>query len=107
MGKYVLVYTDGGGMAESEPDMQAIMAEWGAWFESLGAAVADGGAPFGPSSTVAANGSVSSGAAAQLTGYSILEAGSLDAAAKLTAGCPVLAAGGAVQIYEAIDVSGM
>jgi hypothetical protein len=39
MGKYVFVYTDGGGMAESEPDMQAIMAAWGAWFESLGAAV--------------------------------------------------------------------
>ncbi len=70
MGKYLLVYTGGGGMAESETDMQAVMAEWGAWFGRLGETVVDGGAPFGPSSTVASDGSTSSGAVSALTGYS-------------------------------------
>jgi len=98
MGKYVLVYS-GGSMAEGEEAQAAAMAAWGAWFGTLGAAVVDGGAPFGPSSAVG-GGAATSG----LTGYSILEADSLDAAVGLADGCPVLADGGRVDVYETIDV---
>jgi hypothetical protein len=100
VGKYVLVYR-GGSMAETEEAQQAAMAAWGAWFGSLGDAVVDGGAPFG------ASGAVGGGAASTgLTGYSILQASDLDAAVKLGEGCPILADGGTVEVYEAIDVGG-
>ena len=98
MGKYVLVY-QGGGMAETEAAQQEAMAAWGAWFGSLGAAVVDGGAPFGASAAVGGGGSQSG-----LTGYSILEADSLDAALKLGEGCPILAGGGRIDVYEALAV---
>ena len=98
MATYVLVY-QGGGMAETEEAQQAAMAAWGAWFESLGAAVSDAGAPFGPSAAVG-GGASSSG----LTGYSVLEADSLEAATALGEGCPVVAEGGSVDVYETIDV---
>lgn len=99
MGRYVLVY-QGGAMAETEEAQAAAMAAWGAWFGTLGAAVVDGGAPFG------ASGAVGGGAArAGLTGYSILEAADLDAAVALGAGCPIIADGGTVDVYETIDVS--
>src|SRR5690349_17397613 len=98
MGKYVLVY-QGGAMAETAEAQQAAMAAWGAWFGSLGAAVIDGGAPFGPSAAVGGG-----AARTALTGYSILEATGLDAAVDLARGCPILADGGAVDVYEAIDV---
>ena len=100
MAKYVLVY-QGGAMAETEEAQQAAMAAWGSWFGSLGAAVVDGGAPFGPSAAVG-GGRASTG----LTGYSILEAGDLDAAVKLASGCPIIADGGSVDVYETIDVGG-
>lgn len=100
MGKYVLVY-QGGAMAETEEAQQAAMAAWGAWFGSLGAAVVDGGAPFGPSATVGGGASTTG-----LTGYSILEAADLGAAVQMGEGCPVLAGGGSVDVYEAIDVGG-
>jgi hypothetical protein len=39
-----------------------------------------------------------------LTGYSVLQADTLEVAAKLAGGCPVLAAGGTVEVYEAIPM---
>jgi len=98
MGKYVLVY-QGGAMAESEEATQAAMQAWGAWFGSLGTAVVDGGAPFGPSAAVG-GGPVRS----ELTGYSILEAADLDAAVAMAGGCPIVADGGRVDVYEAIEL---
>jgi hypothetical protein len=100
MAKYVLVY-QGGAMAETEEAQQAAMAAWGSWFGSLGSAVVDGGAPFGPSAAVGGGGSKTG-----LTGYSILEGKDLDAAVKLAEGCPIVADGGSVDVYETIDVGG-
>ena len=100
MGKYVLVY-QGGAMAETEEAQQAAMAAWGAWFGSLGAAVVDGGAPFGASAAVGGG-----GRSTGLTGYSILEAADLDAAVDMAGGCPIIADGGTVDVYETIDVGG-
>lgn len=79
------------------------MAGWGAWFGGLGDAVVDGGNPCSGSKTVASNGSITDGAAGNISGYSILKADNLDAAAKMAKGCPVLAGGGSVQVYETFN----
>jgi hypothetical protein len=102
MGKYVLAYK-GGGMAATEAEQKAAMEKWMGWFGQLGAAVSDGGNPFGPSTAVTSDGSTAA-TTAGLTGYSILTADSLSAAGDLAKGCPVLESGGTVEIYEAIDV---
>ena len=98
MAKFVFIYT-GGSRADTEEEQQKQMAAWGAWFEQLGGAVSDMGAPFGGSKTV---GSSNGGSAA--TGYSIVTAGSLDDAAGLAGGCPILQNGGAVEVYEAMEM---
>jgi hypothetical protein len=103
MANYVLVYS-GGSMAETEEAQAASMAAWGAWFGGLGDAVVDAGNPFGPSATVAHDGSVSDGGASHLTGYSVVKADSLASASTLAKDCPVLTTGGAVEIYETFDV---
>jgi hypothetical protein len=103
MTNYVLAYT-GGSMAATEQEQAAAMAAWGAWFASLGDAVVDGGNPFGSSATVSSDGSVNDGGASRLGGYSIIKAGSLAAAGTLVKGCPVLATGGAVEVYEALPM---
>jgi hypothetical protein len=96
---YVLVYK-GGGMAETEAEQQAVMAAWGNWYAELGRAVVDGGNPFGPSRSVATDGTVSDNAPSGLTGYTILQAESVGAAAEMAKGCPVLSSGGSVEVYE-------
>jgi hypothetical protein len=103
MANYVLAYR-GGGMAQTDAERDAAMTAWGAWFGQLGAAVVDPGNPFGPSTSVASDGSSNGAAPSALSGYSVVTADSLDAAVALTGGCPVLANGGSVDVYETIQV---
>jgi hypothetical protein len=103
MSTYLLAYT-GGSTPESEEAQQAAMAAWGAWFGELGDAVVDAGNPFGPAATLASDGSVTGAGASRLTGYSVIKADSLDAATVAAKNCPLLASGGAVEVYETVDV---
>ncbi len=101
MANYLLAYK-GGGMASSDKERAEQMAAWGKWFGGLGAAVVDGGNPCGTSKTVAKDGNVKDGGSG-ITGYSVLKAESLEAAVKLAKGCPLLKAGGSVEVYETIN----
>jgi hypothetical protein len=102
MAKFVYVYI-GGQMAETPEAQEQAMQAWGAWFGTLGDSVADMGNPFGNSATVSSGG-VADGGKSGAGGYSIVSAGSLSDAAAKAKGCPVLAGGGSVEIYEAIPM---
>jgi hypothetical protein len=103
MANYVLVYS-GGGMPETEEEGQRIMAAWGRWYDSLGPAIVDGGNPFGPSMSVASDGSISQGAPSHLSGYTIISADSLEAATEQAKGSPILDSGGRVDVYETFQI---
>ena len=102
MANYVLVYS--GGIPETEAEQNAVMAAWGAWYEGLGQAVVDSGNPFGPSTSVASDGTISQGAPSALTGYTVIAADSLDAATEQAKSCPVLDSGGRVDVYETFRI---
>ena len=102
MAKFVYVYI-GGQMAETPEAQEQAMQAWGAWFGTLGDSVADMGNPFGKSATVSSGGATDGGKSGA-GGYSIVSAGSLADATAKTKGCPVLASGGSVEIYEAIPM---
>lgn len=93
MGKYVLAYK-GGGMPESEEEQKKVMDAWMAWLGGLGDAVVDIGNPFGPSTAIGAD------STSGLTGYSIVNAASMDDALAKAGGCPILDGGGSVEVYE-------
>ena len=80
------------------------MEAWGAWFGGIGAGVADPGNPFGPSATVASNGSVTDGTTSGLTGYTVLTADSLADAVEHAKGCPLLKNGGSIQVFETFNI---
>jgi hypothetical protein len=95
----------GGSHPQTEDEVKQVMNAWGEWFGSMGSAVVDGGNPVGMSSTVKSDGSVASdGGANPASGYSLVEASSLDDALAKAKGCPILAAGGSVEVAEAIDM---
>lgn len=105
MTNYVLTYHGGSGMAETPEEQEKQMAAWGAWFGQLGEAVVDGGNPFTMSKTVTNDGTViDGGPAAEIGGYSVIAADSLDAALDAAKGCPVLANGGSVQVSETLEM---
>ena len=105
MTKYVFFYV-GGGMPESEEESAKVLKAWEDWFTDLGPAVVDGGYPFSPTAkSVVNNGTVKDGPAGTMSsGYSIVEAESLEAAAEMAKGCPTLASGGEVSVFETIEV---
>jgi hypothetical protein len=102
MGKFVLVYK-GGTMAATEEERNESMAKWGAWFGGLGDSVVDTGNPFSESKSVSSGGS-NGAAGSGLGGYSIINASSLDDAAGIAGGCPIIEAGGNVDVYEALEM---
>jgi hypothetical protein len=103
MAKYVLAYK-GGAMGDTPDEQQKQMEAWMNWFGSLGESVVDGGAPFGPSSSINSSGAVKDGGASSLTGYSIISADSLAEACAKAKGCPVLSTGGGIEVYETIPM---
>lgn len=93
----------GGKKPETEEAGAAEMARWEAWFASLGDAVVDGGNPVGMSLTVSAQGVENNGGANPLSGYSIVKSESLQSAAELAKGCPILG-DGTVEIAEIMEM---
>ena len=88
MAKYLYAYHGG--------SVQA----WMGWFGQLGAAVVDGGNPVGKSTTVKNGSVIGDGGANPVSGYSIIEASSAEDAVAKAKGCPIIAAGGSVEIAE-------
>jgi hypothetical protein len=104
MAKYLYVYHGGKG-PESEEEVAEVLDAWGSWLGSMGAAVIDGGNPVGQSYTVNPDASVTdNGGANPASGYGLIEAADLDDALGKAKGCPILAAGGSVEVAEAIDM---
>ena len=101
MANFVLLYS-GGSAGRTEAERAKVMEAWGGWFGKLGDKVVDPGNPFAPHVKMVSNGgTVHEGALGDpATGYSILKASTLAAAADLAKGCPVLQSGGKITIYE-------
>jgi hypothetical protein len=95
--KYVLAFRGQPGRAAVAGEEQA----WGAWFGQLGPAIADVGNRVGATRTLPAARRGDPGDAV-LTGYVVIDAADLDAAATLAAGCPGLASGVDVEVAEVI-----
>ncbi len=105
MPRYLLSYHGEMRMEDmpSDPEaIQAVMAQWGAWYESMGESLVDGGAPIAFSTAINADGAAE--APAQLSGYTVVECDDMEAATTIAQGSPVLANGHSVQISQCIDM---
>ena len=89
MPKFIFAY-HGGGMPETPEEGEKEMAAWMGWYQNMGAALADGGAPAGMSKTVSASGVSDDGGSNPLSGYTVVEAADIDAACEMAKGCPIL-----------------
>src|SRR5260221_14783133 len=83
-------------MPETPAAQARVLKQWGTWYGKLGPSVVDMGNPFsGAVNKIKADGTVAKGPIGQrATGYTIVEAGTLDTATKMAKGCPILKSGG-------------
>ncbi|MBS7663366.1 hypothetical protein I0D00_15665 [Pseudomonas lalucatii] len=104
MAKYLFVY-HGGSKPQAPDEVVRVMRAWEDWFGAMGSAAVDPGNPVGLSSTVNSDGSVTSnGGSNPASGYSLIEATSLEAAIGHARKCPILAAGGSIELAEIIEM---
>ena len=103
MPDFMLAY-HGGKMPESPEEGAKAMAAWEAWYKDIGENVVHPGNPVGQSKTVSATGVEDNGGANPASGYGIFDASDeADAIAKAK-GCPILEAGGSVELAPIIDM---
>src|ERR1700678_4553843 len=93
--------------ANSTPEQTAAgMAAWKAWHEKCGSAIVDLGAPLDKSTLV--TGGSGTPKKTSITGYTLLQAGSLEEAVALVRGHPhFYMPGSSVQILECVPMPGM
>ncbi len=104
MTNYLFVY-HGGTQPETPEEIESVMTAWQSWLQALGSAVIDAGNPVGKSVTVTSDGSVENhGGSNPASGYGIFSAESLDAAIEIARQCPILTAGGTVELADIFDV---
>jgi hypothetical protein len=96
MSKYVFAFRNDPSRAATGGEEEA----WGTWFGELGEVVTDFGNRVSRTSMVGG----SSGDRDALSGYVVITADSLDAAAALAKGCPGLQAGGRVEVGEIMEM---
>ena len=104
MPKFIFAY-HGGATPSTPQEGEKVMAKWMAWMASIGPSIADGGNPVGPSMTVSKGGTKSGGESNPLSGYTLVNADTMEAACAMAAGCPINDdASGSVEVCECMEM---
>ena len=86
-------------MDVSPEDRQKGMEPWLKWMKTCGKALIDGGSPLGKGLRFAKNGGAKT--KSEVTGYSVLQVASMDAAKKLVADHPhLMVPGASIEVFE-------
>ena len=102
MSNYIIAY-HGGKKPESPEEGAEGMAKWKAWMEGLGEAIVNPGTPLGNSKIVSSSGISDDTSQNRLTGYTIVQAESMDAALEMAKACPFLEIG-TVEVAEVMEM---
>ena len=85
-----------------ETPTQQIMDAWKKWFASIGDKIVDPGSPLGPGREISGSGTKNLPMGSEsLTGYTVINADSIDAAEEIAKGCPMITS---VRVYEAMSM---
>ncbi len=103
MQKFVFAY-HGRPDIETKEEGMAHMEKWKAWMASLGDAVVDPGVPVGMSKTVSATGVADNGGANPLSGYTIVQAATIEDAVEMAKACPHVSGNGTIEVAPALDM---
>ena len=105
MPRYVIVYL-GGDQPSSPEEGKQHMSKYRAWLSSLGDSAISPANPLKNTSTVNSDGTVTTGGATSMSGFTIIEADSMEAALSIAKACPFLDIGGSLEVSELIKMPG-
>lgn len=99
MPQYVMVYLGGNPPSTPEEGKQHF-AKYMEWLSSLGDAAVSPANPLKTTSTVSPDGTVNAGGTTAMSGFTIVEADSMEAALTMAKACPFLEIGGSLEVSE-------
>ena len=101
--QYVIVYL-GGDQPSSPEEGKRHFAKYKEWLSSLGDAAVSPANPFKNTNTVNPDGTVTAGSTRSMSGYTIIEADSMETALEIAKACPFLDIGGSLEVSELVEL---
>ena len=105
MPQYVIVYL-GGNQPSTPEEGKQHFEKYMEWLSSLGDSAVSPANPLNNTNTVNPDGSVTDGGTTAMSGYTIIEADSMDAALSIAKACPFLEIGGSLEVSEIMEMPG-
>ncbi len=103
MAQYIIAYL-GGNQPSSPEEGQQHFAKYKEWLSSLGDAAVSPANPFKKTNRVNPDGTVTSGSTTSMSGFTIVEADSMEAALEMAKACPFLDIGGSLEVSELMQM---
>jgi hypothetical protein len=103
MPQYVIAYL-GGNQPSSLEEGKKHMAKYMEWLNSLGDSAVSPMNPFKDTHTVKPEGTSAPGSVTKMSGFTIINADSMDAALALAKSCPFLEIGGSLEVSELMQM---
>jgi len=103
MAQYMITYL-GGDQPSSSEEGQKHFAKYKEWLSSLGDAAVSPMNPLKDTNTVNSDGSVTTGSTTSMSGYTIIEAESMEAALSIAKACPFLEINGSLEVSELVQM---
>ncbi len=104
MAKYFISYL-GGNPPSTPEEGQAHFAKYQTWMASLGEAVISPANPFKDTHSIEPDGTASAGSQTAMSGYTVIEMDSMEAALEAAKSCPFLEIGGTLEVSELVQMS--
>ena len=104
MAQYIMTYL-GGDQPSSPEEGKQHFARYKEWLVSLGDSAVSPANPFKDTRTVNSDGIVTTGSTTSMSGYTIIEVDSMEAALEIAKACPFLEIGGSLEVSELIQMS--
>ncbi len=105
MSQCVIVYL-GGDQPSSPEGGKQHFSKYMKWLSSLGDAAVSPANPLRNTSTVNSDGSVTTEGTTEMSGFTIIEADSMEAALLIAKACPFLDIGGSLEVSELMQMPG-
>lgn len=104
MAQYVYVYL-GGNHPSNPEEANKHFSKYMEWLASLGDAVISPTIPLKDTHTVSPDGVIREGGSSAMSGFSIIEAESIEAALSIAQACPFLEIGGSLEVSELMQLT--
>ena len=103
MSQYIMTYL-GGDQPSSPEEGKQHFSKYMDWLSSLGDSVVSPANPLKNTSTVNSDGTVTTGGMTSMSGFTIIEADSIEAALSIAKSCPFLDIGGSLEVSELMQM---